>query len=296
MTTLAAATAAGLSRDALRRDVDAQRLDRPYRGVYGPHGPLDDIARLRAALLHLGPESVAVLGSAALVHGLQGVPRGWTPQAALPPGLERRQRSGLDLHFWDLAADEVTEVDGVAVTSLRRTLADVCRLLPRFTAVACVDSALDSGAIAPANLDSIRHLMERRRNAVAGRRHLLQARPGAQSPLETRVRLRAGDAGLAPDRLQVPVHSPAGVLLGYGDLGYRLPGDGWLIVEADGRNVHELPQAVLHDRRRQNSFVSVPGISVLRFTWADTLAPAYIPGVLRPMLARAGWTPRPARS
>ena len=69
-----------------------------------------------------------------------------------------------------------------------------------------------------------------------------------------------------------------------------------LVVEADGRSVHELPEAILHDRRRQNAFVGVPDVTVVRFTWDDTRRDAYIPGVLRPILARAGWRPTQLRA
>ena len=294
-TLLGEATRAGLSRDALKRDVDAGRLVRPFRGVYSPTG-LDSARDLIvAATLHAGPEAVAVLGSAATLHGLAGVPRRLAPQIALPPGLERRQRNGIDLHFWDLPDEEITTVDGLPVTTLARTVADVCRLLPRFVAVSCVDSAIDAGLLDPADLDGIARGMARRRNCVAGRRHLGEARWGAQSPLETRVRLRACDAGLAPDVLQVPVYSPGGVLLGFGDMGYRLPSGGLLVVEADGRSVHEQPAAVLHDRRRQNAFLAVPGVLMLRFTWDDTRSASYIPAALRPILTRSGWRPNRGR-
>jgi hypothetical protein len=290
-TRLADATATGLSRDALKRDVDAGRLTRPYRGVYAPAALDAGRGRIACAALHCGPEATAVLASAAMIHGLAGVPEGWLPQFALPPGLERRQRGGIELHFWDIPDAHLTTVNGQRVTTVLRTVADVCRLLPRLVAVSCVDSAFDLGLLHPDQVDEVRGLMARRRNCVAGRRHLQQARPGAQSPLETRVRLRAADANLAPDVLQVPVRNSSGVLLGYGDLGYRLRAGQWLIVEADGRSIHERPEAVLHDRRRQNAFMGVGGITVVRFVWEDTFSDAYIPGVLHPILTRAGWRP-----
>ena len=87
------------------------------------------------------------------------------------------------------------------------------------------------------------------------------------------------------------MYSSGGVLLGYGDMGYRLPSGGWLIVEADGRSVHELPEALLHDRRRQNAFLGEPDITMVRFTWEDTRHDSYIPGVLGPILWRSGWRP-----
>lgn len=288
-TRLADAVVAGISRDALKRDVDAGRLTRPFRGVYAPVAIESIQERIACAALHAGPESIVVAGSGATIHGVAGVPLGRAPQLALPPGLERRQRDGIDLHFWDIPESDVTIVNGLRVTSLLRTVADVCRLLPRFAAVSCVDSALDQGLLHPDDMDVVRDLMARRRNCVAGRRHLAEARVGAQSPLETRVRLRAYDAGLPPDALQVPVYSSGGVLLGYGDIGYQLPSGGWLIVEADGRSVHELPEALLHDRRRQNAFLGERDITMVRFTWEDTRHDAYIPGVLRPILKRHGW-------
>jgi hypothetical protein len=163
-------------------------------------------------------------------------------------------------------------------------------------AVACLDSALDLKLVEQSSLPDIAQLMRRKPMCVSARRRLAECRVGAQSPLETRVRLRATDEGLPPDELQVPVVSPAGAVLGYGDMGYRLPDGRWLIVEADGRSVHELPEAVLHDRRRQNSFSALADVSVLRFTWPDTQSRLTIPNVLRPLLEREGWRPNPRRS
>jgi hypothetical protein len=291
LTTMAQAVAAGRSRDSVQQDVETGRLDRHFRGVYAVPGSDDPLLLLRAACLHLGPTSVAVLGSATTVHGLQGAPRIPVPQVAVPPGLEKRQRSGLDLHFWNLPAGHREQVSGLTVTTVPRTLADCCRLLPRFAAVSLVDSALHQRRIDEDGLALVRAMMARHRNCVPGRLALAEARVGSQSPLETRVRLRAADGGCPPDALQVPVRDEAGTLLGYGDAGYALPGGGWLIVEADGRAVHEAPEALLHDRRRQNAFVSQPGVIVVRFTWADTRDASTIPQMLWPILRRHGWRP-----
>jgi hypothetical protein len=141
----------------------------------------------------------------------------------------------------------------------------------------------------------VAELLHRRRNCVAGRRHLAEARFDAQSPLETRVRLRADDANLRPDALQVPIVDADGALLGYGDIGYHLANGAWLIVEADGRSVHERPEAILHDRQRQNAFLSRGQAATVRFTWEDTRRDSDIPRVLRPLLNRAGWRPDPRR-
>lgn len=286
----------GITSAQRRRDVRAGRLTRAFRGVYGVPD-VDDVAldQLRSAHAHLGAESIAVLRSALRLHGIDGVMGTHIPQLAMPPGLEKHQRRGVDIHFWKLATDEVCIAGGLPTTTVARTLADCARLLPRMQAVACLDSALHLGLITMQEVLDLRGLMSRKRQCVAGRQRLLEARVGAQSPLETRVRLRASDAGLEPDALQVPIRSVSSVLLGYGDMGYELTDGSWLIVEADGLRYHDQPDALLHDRRRQNAFLNARVASVVRFTWEDTAHDAYIPSVLRAALDKAGWRPRRRR-
>jgi len=283
----------GVDRDVLYRDLRSGRLERVHRGVYRRPGDDDSHAAARAAVTHLGSTAVVVVDAAARLHGLAGARERPTVALAVPRGCERRQRAGIALHFWDMPASDVVEVDGIPVTSLVRTVADCARLLPRFEAVALVDSALHQGLLVPARFDQVAAIMARRPGCPAGRRVLRDARTGAQSPLETRVRLRASDGGFPPDRLQVPVHDPEGRLIAVADAGYRLPGGGWLYVEADGRSVHELPEAVLHDRRRQNGILSQADSFLVRVTWADTMDARTIPDVLRPILVRHGWRPSP---
>ena len=287
----------GISRDTIHADLRTGRLNRMHRGVYRiPTATDDGLLALRAAYLHLGPESTAVLGSSQQLLGIQGADGTRPPEFALPPGLEKRQRADVRLRFWCIPEDDRITAAGIPATSVHRTLADSCRLLPRMQAVSSLDSALFLGLIRPEELPALAALMARKPNCVAGRRRLVEARVGAQSPLESRVRVRANDAGLRPDALQVPIHSGSGALLGYGDMGYALPRGGWLIVEADGRFVHEQPEAVLHDRHRQNSFLSHGNADIVRFTWSDTIGAAYVPSVLGPILNSAGWRPNQFRS
>ena len=110
--------------------------------------------------------------------------------------------------------------------------------------------------------------------------------PRAESPLETFARLQCTDAGMPPDELQVEIRSAAGHLLGRGDLGWRLDGDRWLIAEIDGREFHESPEAVLHDRRRQNALLTTGRVDLLRFTWPDITARTVIPAAIRAALRR----------
>ncbi len=288
------AASQGVSTSTLETGTRSGRLVRPYRGVYAVPDTGDEHQQVRSALAHLGVAAVGVIGSAAIAHGLQGLPRSWRPQVAMPPGLERAQRRDLEIHVWDLPAEHVTSVDDLPVTTIVRTLADVCRLLPRERAVCLVDSALDQRLVTPGDLDVVRDLMARRRNCVPGRRHLNLARVGAQSPGETRVRLILTDAGLPPDALQIELRHASGGLIGYGDLGYHLPDGGILVVEFDGRSVHEAPAALLADRSRQNAILAAPNATILRFAWEDTRSPHTIVSAVAPVLRQARW--RPGRS
>jgi hypothetical protein len=286
--------AGGRSPADIRRAVRAADLVRAHRGVYLDASPPTELTLIAAALVHAGPESTAVVSSALRIHGIGGIVGDRVPEIAVPPGLEKHQRSGLSLHFWDIPLDQRTVVGGLPVTTIARTLADAVRLLPRMQAVACVDSAMSQHLIAPESLDQVARLLHRRRHCVSGRTRLGEARFDAQSPLETRVRLRADDAGLRPDALQVPIYDHD-ELLGFGDMGYRLPRGGWLIVEADGRSVHERPEALLRDRERQNAFLARARAMIVRFTWEDASLDHRIPDVVRPILRRAGWRPSPRR-
>ncbi|WP_231928455.1 endonuclease domain-containing protein [Micromonospora echinaurantiaca] len=147
----------------------------------------------------------------------------------------------------------------------------------RYPAVCVLDSALNRGPIDGDDLLAVPRLIRGRRGAVAARGYLAEADGRAQSPLETRTRLRCVDGKVPPDALQLEVRDDDGYLLGIGDLGWRGPK---VIAEADGRGPHGTPDAAYADRRRQNRLVNA-GWTILRFTWRDTLDPHYIPWTVR---------------
>ncbi|MEU6203454.1 hypothetical protein ABZ814_07685 [Micromonospora musae] len=181
------------------------------------------------------------------------------------------------LHQLEHSSGKVHRLDGIAATTPLVTVAEVILREQRYTSVAVLDSALNRGLLTPECLMTISALIRGRRGAVAARRCLVEADGRAQSPLETRTRLRCVDGKVPPDALQLAVRDDDGYLLGVGDLGWRGPK---VIAEADGRGAHDSPQAVFADRRRQNRLVNA-GWAVLRFTWADTLRPDYIPWTVR---------------
>ncbi|GAA1659247.1 DUF559 domain-containing protein [Catellatospora bangladeshensis] len=280
---LSAATVKGFIRQGVWRALSrgVYLVDADLRGV--PDSPR---ALVRAALLSSGPNAVAVLESAAAVHGLHGLRPQTRLHVSLPGKLavpRRLTEATVVPHQLTLAPEDVMVVEGIAVTTPLRTLADLLLRVDRLAAVSVLDSALHQRLITEEELAELPRLMRGRRGAVVARTWIEQADGRAESPLETRSRLRCTDAGVTPDDLQAEIVDDAGRLLARVDMLWRAAR---LIAEADGGEVHDRPEAVFRDRQRQNDLTNA-GYRIIRFTWPDTLDPATIPRVVRRALARS---------
>jgi hypothetical protein len=84
----------------------------------------------------------------------------------------------------------------------------------------------------------------------------------------------------------------AGDLLGRADLAWGLPDGRWLVLEVDGVAVHESPDALFHDRARQNRLVAGGGVLLLRTTAKELNVPGKVGDQMAAQLRRHGWTPR----
>jgi hypothetical protein len=151
--------------------------------------------------LHNG--AVISHASAAVMYGLPT----W------PPAIDRvhltRNRSGggnrrsiVQVHAAPLPDDHVTMIDGIPVTSLTRTVLDLCRTVPIEQAVAAGDRALAFGLVRELLEDALAQMtrwpgVRQARRAVA----LFDAR--SESPGESVSRVRLHEDGLpAPDPQQ----------------------------------------------------------------------------------------------
>lgn len=281
----------GVGREQIRYLVRSGRWTRVSRGCYlpSPAGPAPVSFRramIRAAIASIGPGAVAVLDTAAELHGIAGLPPTAAIHVPVPPHrphVQRRAEPSLTVHQLTLGDADVCRADGVPVTTPARTVADVLLRARRYPAVCVLDSALDQGILAEKDMSLVLAHLAGRRGAVAAREYLVEADGRAQSPLETRARLRCVDGGVPPEVLQLPVRDDDGYLLGIGDLAWR---GARLIAEADGRAPHLTPEAVYADRFRQNRLVN-PGWRILRFTWSDTMRPDYIPQTVKHALRQS---------
>jgi hypothetical protein len=256
--------AAGVGKNGLRSLWRAGRISPVLRGVWTlPAGPVDPLVRLRAARLAVGG-GVACVESAARLYGLPVPAAGHdSVHLSLPPAATRAQPAGVRLHWLETAPDEVHEVFGVPVTTVPRLVLDVTRRWrSRADVVALLDAAYRSHLLSPHDLDL---RVSRRAQGWAA---LADGR--AESPLETRVRLLLYDAGLGP--LLVPQYEicTEGRVIARLDL--AVP-SARLGIECDGRDVHQLPEALFRDRRRDDDLRSA-GWRILRVTGPDSVRPA----------------------
>ncbi|MFI2366379.1 hypothetical protein [Promicromonospora sp. NPDC019610] len=268
-------------REALRRALRTNRAERIRRGAYRRPQPstgdrfrdADDqaLARTRAVAAQLRQAWVSH-ESAALLHGL----RLWQlPDRVHVVQKYRASSASADdiaRHRLDLAEDERTVLDGVATTTLERTVVDCCVTLHPLLALVIADHALALGmdrAAALAVLDARRDPRGRRRARLV----LELADPGAESVWETWLRYIVVRAGLPRPTTQLQVRTP------HGDCRADL---GWaelrLLAEFDGRVKytrgalgpgHDADRALFDEKRREDH-LREEGWGVVRVTSSDT--------------------------
>ena len=242
---------------------------------------------LRAVALQVQPGAVLSHGSAALVHGLP----------VWPATLERvhltRSRShgakrwdGVELHAATLPAHHVGLVDGLPVTTLPRTVADLARILPFDQAVAAGDRAAGQG-LDFGHIDDVLGSMQQWPGVRQARRvaDFLDGR--AASAGESVSRVRIGELGLPSPVLQHEVYDANGTMVGCVDFAWP---DRRTIVEFDGRVKYgallrpgQRPEDVVYAEKLREDALRDAGWQVVRWTWADLARPL----VIRQRLVRA---------
>ena len=153
---------------------------------------------------------------------------------------------------------------GFRTTSVLRTLADLARRLPLIEAVVAADMAFQQKLIAPAELSAWVLARKGWKGVVRFRRVAELAEPSAESPMETRLRLRLVLAGLPRPEVQVDLCDGEGRFVGRVDLFYRASR---LAIEYDGATHRE---SLIDDNRRQNLILNA-GFRLLRFAAPDVM-------------------------
>jgi hypothetical protein len=271
----------GLTDTELHQLRRTAQLHTVRRGAYVPAGDerLLDAAARHALLVHatvpcLAGGAVVSHVSAAVLHGL--------PVWAAPlkrvhvtrdGGSGGRISSLLHLHMSPLREDEIVDVDGVAVTSVARTVVDLALLLPFEQALVIADGALFSGRVDAAGLNLAYARSASRRGRAAARRVLDFADGRSESVGESRSRVAIRMAGLPAPTVQWEVWAPDGRLLGRADFGWP---ELRTIGEFDGKAKYgrllqqgQSAADVVYAEKLREDRLRAMGLSVVRWTWDD---------------------------
>lgn len=241
-------------------------------GAYGP--PVEgDAAQARQRILAVGRQhsSVAISHeSAALLHGLPvrnaSHHQVWT---TTPHDRCGGRRAGVLARIAPLPPDQLDVIDGVLVTSLARTVADLCRWSWMGWALAAGDAALRIG-LDHGELTEVLATMRRWPRVIRGRRHAALLDDRSESPLESIGRAHFHLWGLPQPTLQQP-------FLEEGQPRYWV--DFWweqhrVIAEADGWSKYVTADgmadfAVLQREKRREDWLRARSNAMVRFDWGD---------------------------
>lgn len=277
--------ATGLTPSEIQTMVRNGALQRLRRGVYVMPEPTSPELH-HQMLVHASQAAVAdsnVLShvSAGVLHGLP-VPRSQLERVTMTrlTAGHGEQSARMIVRHTVLAEDEVTEHDGMRVTTLARTVFDLARSLPFEWGVMACDAALREG-LDPATLA---WAIERhpRLKGVPRARLVAAASDGrSESPAESLSRVQMARAGLPMPELQYELFDSDGVFVARTDFAWpslRLVG------EVDGKGKYgqllrpgQSPvDAIMAEKRREEA-IRQQGLWVVRWDWdmawhADELA------------------------
>lgn len=165
---------AGFSDSVLVRLAQRGRLERTARGVYRiPYVPLNRFSQYREAVLwagaHRGPVRVALSHESAMaVYGISDANPASIHLSVPNSARLRRERPGaVVIHRADLAPDEVTIVEGLPVTTVARTIADLLESGGRIDLVKqAIGGARKEGFISIAEAQRLRGRLQQHLNKL----------------------------------------------------------------------------------------------------------------------------------
>ena len=262
------ALTSGMSSDEVDWAVKRRRLVRVYRAVFRVAGaPETWRQRLLALVFAAGVYAAASHRAAAALSRIPGFPEG--PVEVVRPWKRNRKQGRLvGLHESTfLPAHHVTEIDGIPVTTVDRTLFDLAGVLKRKRLERAVANAINARLTTIAKLEKVFAETARRgRKGSAAMRRLLsdigQGYVPTESELEDLVIAVLDAAGLPLPKKQRNVGGTS-TPIGRVDFLYVAAK---LVVEADSRRYHESWLDQEADFRRDLR-LRAAGFQIIRVSW-----------------------------
>jgi hypothetical protein len=229
--------------------------------------------------------------SAAVLHGLPL----WSADLARVHLIRDRANGGhvdplVHLHVMPLAPGDVTEIDGIAVTTLARTVCDLARSLSSFKAVPIGDAALSRG-LDRVELTDVLARCRGWRGVVRARRTVdfLDAR--SESLGESCSRVVLHEQGLPKPDLQVEVYDDRGYFLARSDFGWI---ERRTLGEFDGqgkygalRRPDQTAEDVVLDEKAREDRLRDHGWQIARWNWSVLRTPSELRARVERAFARA---------
>ena len=271
------ALAAGLEVDDIRAELRSRRWLRLRKGIYA-HAGVFDTADQRsrhlmacvAVLLSLDPGPAVSHASAARVHRLL-LPRSEGSDVRLTDVAQWRSGRGYRVARAQLPDGDVLPWLGFRATSVPRTLVDCAREWSQLDSVIAMDAALNRELLTRTELHAA-ILAARHRPGIAVAARAFGLSDGrAESPLETKGRLRLVASGLPLPELQVDLHDERG-FVGRIDAWYEAAA---LALEFDGQVKYleptgdRSPAQVLWDEKRREDRIRATDVRVVRIVNDD---------------------------
>jgi hypothetical protein len=242
---------------------------------------------IRATIPQLRDDAVVSHASAAVLHGLpvwsKAIDRVHVTRNGSGGG---KRRSLVHVHASPLGGGDVTSIGSIPVTSLARTVLDLCRTLPFEQAVAAGDHALRLGLLATA-LEEAMTLLEGWPGTRQARRAIAFLDGRSESAGESVSRVRIHEAGLPAPVPQREIYGPDGRLVARVDFCWE---EQRTVGEFDGKIKYgrllkpgQSIEDVLFDEKRREDALRDLGWQIVRWLWADL----YRQGVIRDRILRA---------
>lgn len=251
----------------------------------------------RATVLQAGGTLALSHTSAAVEHGLSL----WQPDLSMIHVVrldERhgRHEAGVVHHVLPRVRTELHEQDGVPLVTPAHAAVGTAQLHGVEQGLVAADSFLWHHPDAADELHRAWASVYQRSGSRRLQVVMRLARPGAQTPIETRARYLMWRHQLPSPELQWRVHDSDGVLVGITDFAWP---EHRLLGEADGRiklgrvlgddpTPSQVREAIVREKLREDRLREVTGFLVIRITWNDLARPAATAARLRRMLRAYG--------
>ncbi|WP_242676738.1 hypothetical protein [Rhodococcus sp. ABRD24] len=255
-------------------------------------------ALIAATLPELSSDAVVSHQSAAILHGLSlwRTPLDRVHVTRALSGGGRRTRH-LHSHSAPLPDQDVADLNGMPVTTVARTIADLCRTVPFEQAVVVGDSALTDPGLHLDDIGAALAYAKGRPGHPAARRALSFLDGRSESVGESRSRVVLANLGLPAPVLQPSLLDPDGLLLGRVD--FLFPNEG-VVGEFDGRVKYgkylrpgQSPGDAVFAEKQREDRIRDAGWEVTRWIWRDFRRPEVIGTRIRRAMSRSAGRPRP---